>query len=489
MPDYGHDLLFGAFITPSADRPDRVVRLATLADTLGLDVVSFQDHPYQARFLDTWTLLSFVAALTERVRLVPNVANLPLRPPAVLARAVASLDLLSKGRAELGLGAGYFLDAVAAMGGPRYTKAEAVAALEEGIAVIRALLSEQRAVRFSGRFYSVAGAHPGPRPVHPIEIWLGAYKPRMLELTGRLADGWIPTLGYAAPDELPAMNDAIDRAARRAGRDPAAIRRLFNISGEFETHPQGFLRGPAEMWVSQLARLALDHGISGFILAGDDEAALRRFASEVVPGVREVVAQARTNPPSRNGDLASSDAAALAAARETEHLVAQREEWTPSGQRGVQTLLAVHRHLREEFARLRDIVEQVEQGAMTIARARSHLNELTMRQNYWTLGAFCAAYCRVVGVHHTIEDVRMFPDLLRADPTLGPTIEKLRTDHQVIAGLLSAVDDALVAAIGDASRLATARRAVDELGDRLLAHLDEEENALLEPIGRLGIEV
>ena len=106
MSDRGHPLRFGVFITPSAGDADRVVALAELADRSGHDLVTFQDHPYQPRFLDTWTLLSFVAARTERVHLAGNVLNLPLRPPSVLARAVASLDVLSRGRAELGLGAG-----------------------------------------------------------------------------------------------------------------------------------------------------------------------------------------------------------------------------------------------------------------------------------------------------------------------------------------------------------------------------------------------
>src|ERR671933_1352429 len=117
MPDYGQELRFGVFLPPAADRANAVVELAQLADAVGLDYVTFQDHPYQARFLDTWTLLSVVAAQTANVRVAPNVANLPLRQPVVLARSVASLDLISSGRVELGLGAGGFWGAIAANGG------------------------------------------------------------------------------------------------------------------------------------------------------------------------------------------------------------------------------------------------------------------------------------------------------------------------------------------------------------------------------------
>ena len=90
-----------------------------LSEQLGLDLVTFQDHPYQPSFLDTWTLLWWVAAQTERVQLSGNVLNLPLRQPAVLARAAASLDLLSGGRVSFGIGAGGFWDAIEAMGGRR----------------------------------------------------------------------------------------------------------------------------------------------------------------------------------------------------------------------------------------------------------------------------------------------------------------------------------------------------------------------------------
>ena len=88
--DYGHELVFGTFLTPAVDTPDRVIALAQLTEQVGLDLVTFQDHPYQPRFLDTWTLLTWVAARTERIRVSGNVLNLPLRQPAVLARAAAS---------------------------------------------------------------------------------------------------------------------------------------------------------------------------------------------------------------------------------------------------------------------------------------------------------------------------------------------------------------------------------------------------------------
>jgi len=136
VPDYGHELRFGVSLTPTAADPDAVVELALVAERAGLDLVTVQDHPYQPRFLDTWTLLTWIAARTESLILSPNVANLPLRGPVILARSAASLDRLSGGRVELGLGAGAFWDAVAANGGPRRSPRESVDALVEAIAVI-----------------------------------------------------------------------------------------------------------------------------------------------------------------------------------------------------------------------------------------------------------------------------------------------------------------------------------------------------------------
>ena len=176
------------------------------------------------------TLLSVVAGVTEGIRLVRDVANLPLRPPAVLAGAAASLDILSGGRVELGLGSGAFTRAVGSLGGPERKPGAAVDALAEAITVIRSLWTPGPPVNFNGEHYTLRGAQPGPFPVHPIGIWLGSYKPRMLRLTGRLADGWIPTLSYAAPAELGPMTRIIDEAARDAGPDSTEVRRVATIS-------------------------------------------------------------------------------------------------------------------------------------------------------------------------------------------------------------------------------------------------------------------
>lgn len=223
-------------------------------------------------------------------------SNLPLRPPAVLAKAVASLDVMTGGRLELGLGAGGFWDAIEGMGGPRRSPREAVAALEEAIAVIRLMWSGQRSVRHDGDHYRIHGVHPGPAPAHDIGIWVGAYGPRMLALIGRVADGWIPSSGYLPPAELPARQAVIDEAAQAAGRDPSAIRRVYNVSGRItDGGSAGFLDGPATAWVETLTGLTLDEGMDTYVFwpSEDPTAQLRRFAEDVAPQVRAEVARAR----------------------------------------------------------------------------------------------------------------------------------------------------------------------------------------------------
>lgn len=299
---YGHDLLFGTFVTPTSHPAHHAVEQAVVADRAGLDLVTFQDHPYQPSFLDTSTLLAFAAARTERIRLAANVTNLPLRPPAVLARAIATLDLLSGGRAELGLGAGAFWDGIVAMGGPRRSPGESIEALEEAMAVIRGIwdVDDSRMLSVRGDHYDVHGAKRGPAPAHPVSIWVGAYKPRILRLVGRAADGWLPSAAYLQKGlpELAEMNRHIDEAALAAGRDPGAIRRFLNIGGQFSSQRGGFLQGPPDQWAEEIAEVALTYGTSGFILMSDDTAMTQTFAAEVVPAVKELVGPVREGPPS-----------------------------------------------------------------------------------------------------------------------------------------------------------------------------------------------
>jgi alkanesulfonate monooxygenase SsuD/methylene tetrahydromethanopterin reductase-like flavin-dependent oxidoreductase (luciferase family) len=291
MPDHGREVSFGYFLVPNAADP--LLTTAQQVERLGLDCIGIQDHPYQRRFVDTWALLAMIAAGTSRVVLFPDVANLPLRPPAVMAKTAATIDLLSQGRFELGLGAGGFWDAIAAWGGPHRSPGEALAALEEAMDVIRAVWSGDRGLRVGGEHYRLAGAHSGPEPAHPIGIWLGVYGPRALQLAGRVADGWVPSLrGELQP--LADMTARLDDAAAAAGRNPAEIRRVLNVAGQItDGTSDGLAHGPVDQWVDELTDLVVTHGFDTFVLWAEGEDQLPRFAEEVIPATRAQVAAER----------------------------------------------------------------------------------------------------------------------------------------------------------------------------------------------------
>jgi alkanesulfonate monooxygenase SsuD/methylene tetrahydromethanopterin reductase-like flavin-dependent oxidoreductase (luciferase family) len=499
MSDYGHDLELGVFITPASQDAAEVVALATLADRAGLDLVTFQDHPYQARFLDAWTLLSFVAARTSRVRLSANVLNLPLRNPAVVARAVASLDILSGGRAELGIGAGAFWDGIDAMGGPRLTAGQSVDALEEAIDVIRALwdAGQTGPASVEGSHHHLHGAARGPAPLHDIGIWIGAYKPRMLRLTGRRAGGWLPSLAYLKPGDLEAGNSAIDDAAVDTGRHPSDIRRLLNV--------------PGTLAPEELARFALEDGIETFILMTDAADAVQTWAAETAPAVRELVAAARSGSEAQviataasgAGDETEDDRLGVTPTPDAGVRLSAADIWDEStrphrpesgpdvtytrrGRLVGQHLVYVHDMLRTELTELREILAQVRDGVVSAGNARSALNEMALRQNDWTLGAFCARYCGVVAQHHGLEDDAVFPHLVRSDRRLEPVIQRLEDEHLVIHDAIQAVDHALVDHINHPDDYTPIQSAIDALTDSLLSHLSYEEHEIVEPLARLG---
>ncbi|WP_022923746.1 LLM class flavin-dependent oxidoreductase [Serinicoccus marinus] len=527
MPDLDQQLEFGIFPTPDARRIPDLLSLVALAEVEGLDVVSVQDHPYQDGFLDTWTLLSVLGARTTTVRLAPNVASLPLRPPVVLAKAAATLDLLTDGRVELGLGAGAFWDAIVAAGGPRRTPGEAVDALAEAVELIRAFWAGGT-LRFEGEHYTARGLHAGPAPAHDIPIWLGAYKPRMLRLTGRLADGWVPSMGYADPPALPELAARVDEAALEAGRPPAAVRRIYNVFGSFGTG-SGFLRGRPQDWAEQLAGLTLDVGMSCYVLGTDDPDVVRRYAAEVAPATRELVDAERarraqqpaeaTGVPATSAPRDAGPGTADGAVQEQHgqgHTVTATPDdgtrlsptmpWdegarpsAPAGEPGrhpeqAQHLVDIHDGLRSELEQVRDVLDQVRRGHVTVGAARSVINTMTMRQNNWTLGAYCESYCRIVTGHHTLEDRSVFPHLRHRQPDLAPVLDRLEDEHVVIHEVLDEFDKALVRLVAEDGTgrageevLEGVQRSLDLLTDTLLSHLAYEERELIGPLGRHGL--
>ncbi|MDD5367777.1 MAG: LLM class flavin-dependent oxidoreductase [Anaerolineaceae bacterium] len=294
--------LFGLFPSPDVRHVNELYEITQIADETGIDILSIQDHPYNGEFLDTWTLLASLARITRNIRLMTNVASTPLRYPPMLAKAAATLDILSGGRLELGVGSGAYWQGIASYGAPLRTPGQAVSALEEAVRVMRLIWNEDHSttpVSFQGNFYQLNRATPGPQPVHPIRIWFGAQGPRMLKMTGRLGDGWSISSPIVSPQQLPALQEIINHAADEAGRDRKAIRRNYNVVGMIDrgkreaSFPKpGVMVGAPDDWARQLASWSIELGMDSFIFVpagGNVIEQIRLFAEQVVPRTRDIL--------------------------------------------------------------------------------------------------------------------------------------------------------------------------------------------------------
>ena len=283
-------LTFGVGVPASAAPGDDPVGLAQHAERLGYDFVSVADHPCgSGPSYEAATVLTWIAAHTSRIKVASRVLAVPFRRPAMVAKVAASLDLLSGGRFILGLGAGYSDEEVAAVGAPALSPAEKVDGLAEAIQVIRGAWTVSGYTQH-GDHHSVLGLEMEPRPAQPIPVWLGTFGPRALAVTGRLADGWIPSLGYVPAEELPAMRRRVDTAARDAGRRPEDIRGILNaairIDPDAGPRPD-VITGPVKQVVSQLQDL-IGLGFTGFNFNFSDPdriTNMRRVAEEVLPAL------------------------------------------------------------------------------------------------------------------------------------------------------------------------------------------------------------
>jgi hypothetical protein len=160
---------------------------------------------------------------------------------------------------------------------------------------------------------------------------------------------------------------------------------------------------------------------------------------------------------------------------------------TDIGRAGQEALVAVHAHLRQEMRQVIGVLDQIAAGSTDPAVGRSLVNRMTMRQNYWSVGAFCATYCRILTLHHTIEDQRLFRDLRDDDVSLEPVLDRLSEEHEVIAGLLDWLDRALITMVDKPGAVGPAREEAAAHSEALLSHLDYEEEQLLGPLGRSSI--
>ncbi len=285
------DLLFGLDLPASVESGRDPVGEARKAEALGFDFVSTSDHPGgSSPTNETWTMLSWVAANTSRIRVATRVLGVPYRPPAKMAKMAETLDRLSGGRLILGLGGGYSDEEFSAFGLKVPTPRDKVDGLAEAIQITRGLWSHP-GFTFPGRLYQTADADLEPKPAHHIPIWLGTFGDRALRVTGRLADGWIPSLGMAPPERIPAMRARIHAGAREVGRPPEDITCAYNLGiriDEQAARQPSAVCGPPDAVTDQLIGFVkLGFTAFNFQPVGPDRGEqMERLAREVMPAVR-----------------------------------------------------------------------------------------------------------------------------------------------------------------------------------------------------------
>jgi len=287
------DLSFGVTVIPSVSERSDPVAEARHAEELGFDLVTVWDHLHGNRpSFETWTLLTWIAASTSRISVGPNVLGLPYRNPVVTAKMAETLHRLSGGRLVLGLGAGGNDHEFEAFGLGVRTPQEKIESLEEAVTIIRGVWFAP-SFSFDGRHYRTVGAEVEPKPSPAIPVWLGTYGRQALELTGRTADGWLPSMAYAPPDVARQKLKVVTESAERVGRDPDTLTYAYNMSvrvgGDLPPDPDRMVAGEPGAVAERLAGLAAD-GFTCFNvwLSGDRWEQRERLAKDVVPAVREL---------------------------------------------------------------------------------------------------------------------------------------------------------------------------------------------------------
>jgi len=288
----GFGITLHTAIRPGLDQ----VAEALEAEQLGYDVVTLHRdalHGDDPSF-ENWTLLSWLAAQTTRIRVAPLVLALPHRHPTVLAKMAETLDRLSGGRLILVLGGGGPMNepAYRALGLESRSPGEKVEALAEAIDILRGLWSTS-GFTYPGKRFRTEGATIEPKPAHAIPIWLEVFGDRMLELVGRKADGWLPTYQFLAPEQAYRKVERLRRAAEHAGRNPDHLTYGYTIpvlveKGSVTT--RGQIAGSAQEVARQLAEV-VRHGFTFLNLWPAGEAATQRelLAREVLPIVRDLM--------------------------------------------------------------------------------------------------------------------------------------------------------------------------------------------------------
>jgi probable F420-dependent oxidoreductase len=234
MPTVKNPLRYGLKFSQQVHPIDVHVDVWRIADQAGFDHIWGFDHLLAlgsdpaAPIFDGWTALGAMAAITKRARMGLNVTGNLYRHPGLMAKIAVTVDHISNGRLEFGIGTGWNEPEVTQFALPFPSAGDRVTMLDESLKAMKLLWSEPRST-FKGRFYELKDAIAEPKPVqrpHP-PIWIGSKGERMLRLTARHADVWHSNAGPF--EESVALNKALDAACTKAGRDPGSIRRSISV--------------------------------------------------------------------------------------------------------------------------------------------------------------------------------------------------------------------------------------------------------------------
>jgi probable F420-dependent oxidoreductase len=299
LPHYDFSLPGGGSIAFA-----RVAEVAQTAERLGFDSVWMSDHFFTSleRYggdaelqgsLEPLTTLAALAPMTERVRLGTLVLSAGFRHPAIVAKSATAIDLLSGGRLDLGLGAGWYAPEFEAFGYAFRSTGERFHTLEETLEVLGRLFAEGPAT-YEGERFRLHDAYNHPRPAQSPRppIWVGGKGgPRLLDLVARLADGWNAAWRWT-PETYAERVAAARPACERVGRDPATLRLslgLFTVLGEDERDLERRYALMAERLPAGVAQKMPLETLRAECLAGTPEHALERLARFSELGVEELI--------------------------------------------------------------------------------------------------------------------------------------------------------------------------------------------------------
>lgn len=271
---------------------DDIVGFWQEADSLGFDTAFVCDHfmapfpgaPANERCFESWTLLSGLAAKTERIRLGVLVTGNTYRQPAILAKMAATLDHVSHGRLILGMGAGWLEREHLAYGIPFYTPPVRARQLTEAVRVVEQLFTQERAT-FTGKFYTLKDAPCEPKPLqkpHP-PILIGGVGPKVVQpLAARHAQIWHSGVAGEDVAQVKRLYDSFDQVCARVGRDPREVEKAMSVDPKLGQSPSPALRAGLQALIAV--------GVRHFVFfppPGNDRGFLRRLAKEVIPAFRQ----------------------------------------------------------------------------------------------------------------------------------------------------------------------------------------------------------